>query len=368
MKCQGCGSTLQNQDKDKSGYSEKLTNNYCLRCFKLKNYNVIVPQTIDETKFWELLEELVKKSEKPRIFYYVLDVFDLELSRNLEFEQLLANEKVVILVNKIDLLPKAIKSQKIRKYINQIFTNSDLKNYEIRLVSKARQWSLKNLFQHLEKNAKNDQYFVGHSNVGKSSLINALLKQNSQSTQLLESNNFHTTLNFLPVKFSDDLTIIDTAGINRKESWNYHIEPQENKYLYFQKELVQYTYQIENGQSLVIGGLLILNFKFSTKKKIDLHFYGYQYLNVHRTKTINSQKYLLAHQQELHPKPKQILKSFLEYEPKIDFKSERADLVLSNLGWVNFPNNIDLRIDVQTNVLSEAKNLKKLVQIRKSLI
>jgi len=37
-KCLGCGSTLQDKDMEKEGYTINIEKDYCRRCFKLKNY------------------------------------------------------------------------------------------------------------------------------------------------------------------------------------------------------------------------------------------------------------------------------------------------------------------------------------------
>ena len=37
-KCIGCGAVLQNTDKNKNGYTPKLENKYCMRCFRIANY------------------------------------------------------------------------------------------------------------------------------------------------------------------------------------------------------------------------------------------------------------------------------------------------------------------------------------------
>ncbi|ATZ16353.1 hypothetical protein JN01_0606 [Entomoplasma freundtii] len=372
MKCHGCGADLQNLHQSKIGYSEKLTNQYCLRCFKMKHYKVVIPQEITPAQFTEQLASLlVKPNElKHRLFYYVIDIFDIELSRNHYLETLLANEKVTILVNKVDLMPKAVKRLKLQKYFQDLFATSPLTNYQVFLVSKNNTNSLKFLQKQLEKQNTNEQYFIGHSNVGKSSLINALLKQNKQSENLVTAPSFHTTLNFLPVKINDYLTIIDTPGLNREDAWNYYVTPNDLKYLHFQKELLQYTYQIESGQSLIIGGLISVNFSFPAEQKIDLHYYAYQHLDIHRTKTNKSNDYLQKHQLELHPEPQAELinNHFLTYQPKIDVKTKRFDLSLGNLGWINVPNIPKLNITVSTNINLPSRSFQNLLTVRKPLV
>ena len=38
-RCIGCGAVLQNTNKTINGYTPKIENKYCMRCFRLTNYN-----------------------------------------------------------------------------------------------------------------------------------------------------------------------------------------------------------------------------------------------------------------------------------------------------------------------------------------
>ena len=40
-KCFGCGVILQNENILNIGYTPNLENNYCMRCFKVKNYGEV---------------------------------------------------------------------------------------------------------------------------------------------------------------------------------------------------------------------------------------------------------------------------------------------------------------------------------------
>ena len=46
-KCVGCGITLQDKDELKPGYTKEIGMDFCMRCFKLRNYNeLITPQKL----------------------------------------------------------------------------------------------------------------------------------------------------------------------------------------------------------------------------------------------------------------------------------------------------------------------------------
>ena len=52
-KCLGCGSILQDNNPMLIGYTDNLTNTYCKRCFRMRNYGeyMIVPQNNKEYIF-----------------------------------------------------------------------------------------------------------------------------------------------------------------------------------------------------------------------------------------------------------------------------------------------------------------------------
>ncbi|KAJ3619194.1 hypothetical protein Zmor_008731 [Zophobas morio] len=80
-RCVGCGINFQTEDERKPGYVINAANqDYCLRCFKIKNYGRLVEQEINDKDFIEILEGINKASDKIR-YYYVVDIFDLPGSR-----------------------------------------------------------------------------------------------------------------------------------------------------------------------------------------------------------------------------------------------------------------------------------------------
>ncbi|KAF5273348.1 hypothetical protein FQR65_LT17180 [Abscondita terminalis] len=84
-KCIGCGKELQTTDERQPGYAIDIDRqNLCLRCFKIKHYNRLVEQEINDKDFIAILEDINKTKEKIR-YYYVVDVFDLPGNLNGEF-------------------------------------------------------------------------------------------------------------------------------------------------------------------------------------------------------------------------------------------------------------------------------------------
>jgi ribosome biogenesis GTPase A len=215
-KCIGCGINLQTTLSNKPGFANKIENDYCLRCFRIKNYNDLIEQDLDQDVFIANIKNIIRTDSSP-IFYYILDIFDLEGTRMLEIEKLIANKEVVIVINKIDLIPKSVKLSKIRKYVTKVFSTSLLKTAKIILTASDKH-NLILPFLNLILKSNQNQYFIGASNIGKSSLINALMKANNLVPKILESKYFNTTLELIEIKLNPEVKIIDTPGISRSNS------------------------------------------------------------------------------------------------------------------------------------------------------
>ncbi len=192
-KCKGCGIRLQNLDPEKVGYTPKLENDLCMRCFKLKNYNVLTNEgVVIDNK--EILSKINKKKS------YVLFIVDfLNLDKEvIDTYKSITNSKALVLT-KCDIIPKNIKINTLVENIKDIY---DIKE-NILICSKNRVNlnEIRNICLE-EKNV----LFAGFTNAGKSSLINSLVGSN-----ITVSHKSNTTQDFIRLNV-DGVTIYDAPG------------------------------------------------------------------------------------------------------------------------------------------------------------
>ncbi|AGR41305.1 ribosome biogenesis GTPase YqeH [Spiroplasma taiwanense] len=351
-KCVGCGKILQTVDETKPGYVLKIdSQDYCLRCFKIKHYNRLVEQEINDKDFIDIINQINVTTEKIR-YYYVVDIFDLPGSRLTWLEQLISKKEVVLLVNKIDLFPKAVKKTKILKYVQAFFEDSPIKNAKIILTSSIKQDYVFALVNEL-KSINYDQYIVGISNAGKSSLINACLKVNNQIPSIVTSKYVNTTLDKIKINFTEKNYIYDTPGLVKHNHIAIATAPSYWDFFFFQKEIKQVTYQLFAGQTIFYGGLAWISFidgieynqKNNKPQKTSFHFYINKQMPLHRTKVNNVNDYFKKNRHSLSPR-------LLDYNSKFETHSfefkdtKKIDLHISGLGWVNVTTFKGMKIEI----------------------
>ncbi|PPE04544.1 GTP-binding protein YqeH [Entomoplasma ellychniae] len=361
--CIGCGIFKQIEDQNNPGYAAKIDNPYCLRCFKIKNYNELIAQEIKASDFIEKLKEVIKSEKQTTEFYYILDIYDLNASRIIELEELLSKFKVIIIINKIDLLPKSVKLSKIAKYITELFAKTSLKKCDIILMTTTKKNFVNSLLNKVKK-TQTVKYFIGSSNVGKSSIINAIMTANNLIPQVLVSNYFNTTLEFIDIKLDSQTKLIDTPGISRQNSIANLTTNKQQKHMYFTKELKQITYQLNSNNSIFYEALCWFDFLSEKEIENSFHVYTNKDIKTHRTSFKNSLNYYEKNKflLDLNIKNKNISK----YEFLFDKKTfnKEYDIVISGLGWISFKVTKEFKIVV--NIPTD--NNKVDVILRRSII
>ncbi|QBQ07688.1 30S ribosome assembly GTPase [Spiroplasma gladiatoris] len=351
-KCVGCGVEMHNLDQRKPGYViDAQKQDYCLRCFKIKNYNSLVEQDIFDEDFIAILDEINKNNEKIR-YYYVIDIFDLPGSRLEWLEKMISSKEVVVLVNKIDLLPKAVNKVKIMKYVKKFFADSPLKDSKFILTSSIKSDYVYALISEL-KSIDYDQYIIGISNTGKSSLINACLFANQQVPSIVTSKYVNTTLNKIKINFTKKNYIYDTPGLVKQNHIATATASSYWDFFFFKKEIKQVTYQLLKGQTIFYGGLAWFTFedgqeRYTEKNKIkktSFHFYINKLMPLHRTKANNIENYFRKNRHSLSPRLKDKDAKFKTINYEFD-KSADFDLHISGLGWINFKSFIGMKLSI----------------------
>ena len=166
-KCLGCGVTLQDANLLQEGYTTSLENDLCQRCFRMKNYGEYQVVTKSNEEYLDILKDVALTKD---LVLYVTDLLNLE--KDIEEIRNLIPNKMILVLNKIDVLPKSVKEEKLINYLESMNINFE----EVIVISANKNYNIDYLLKRIKyhQTSKN-VYVVGHTNAGKSSLINKLI-------------------------------------------------------------------------------------------------------------------------------------------------------------------------------------------------
>lgn len=262
-KCLGCGVVLQDENILQEGYTTQLDNDICQRCFRMKNYGEYQVVTKSNDEYIEILKNVGKTKD---LVLYITDLLNLERDMA-EIRKILPN-KMILVLNKKDVLPKSIKETKLIQY----FDTCGISFEEVIVISARKNYNIDYLLKRIKfyQTSKN-VYVVGRTNAGKSSLINKLIKNYSDNVQELTMSPLpSTTLNMVNIEINDYLTLIDTPGLVDSFSILNYVSPSMFKKISPRKEIKPKTYQLRKNQSILIEDFLRIDYIEGEKNSFTL--------------------------------------------------------------------------------------------------
>lgn len=334
-KCKGCGSVLQSENPLEMGYVTNIEQDYCKRCFRLTHYGDDTLLKLKEVKSKEVLD--IYEEYKDCLFVLIIEAFDALIMDTDYLLDIFKNKKVLLLINKIDLLPKNITEEKIEKLFISVLKKTAYPNIKACLMTYKNDQTFKDLFYKTLAELKTDKVvFAGRVNAGKSSLINKLIGNNDLTVSTYPG----TTLLANELKI-DNFTFVDTPGLNDLESFVNHLDSDKIKKLLPLKTIKARTYQAYSAQSYIIEGLACVDLYAKTNSSIT--FYINNELEIHRTKQANSDSFIKNHEDEFE----------LKYLPLNDNRikvKKTICLYLKGLGYIKIIGNLDINIRVNKNI------------------
>lgn len=337
-RCEGCGAKIQTTDPKKIGYIDseiylKNPDNFlCERCFNLKHYNKYSETEVDEKKFFENIEKISKTNA---LIVYVVDGFDLEGTFVSDIKKYFPKNKVLMVVNKFDLFLSSTKPSKIKNYISSILEEQNIKVSGLLLVSSKKEEDIERVFREIIRlKQKEDVYLFGMTNVGKSTLINALSKiVCEKQTDITISNMPSTTLDMIKIPLLDKTYLYDMPGIINESQMTYYLDKNTLNKVLPKKYIKPKTYQLNEKQTLFVSGFAYFNYLEGEKASFVCNFSND--LVIHRTKTENAQEFYEKHQEDILLYPSKEIKEKLGNFKKQKFIIDgKKDIAISGLGFL----------------------------------
>lgn len=338
IRCYGCGAIIQSEDVHKIGYVPKNTQSsdvLCQRCFRMKNYHELQSSPLTPDDFLKTLQTIATED---CLVVYMLDIFDFNGSQIAGIQRHLGQKDLLLIVNKKDLLPKSLKSGKILNWIYRQLKEIGLKPLDIILISTKNKDGLDDAFGAIEHFRKGrNVYVVGTTNVGKSTFINHLIytfQEDTRKPMLITTSEYPgTTLDLIEIPLGDGSYLFDTPGIVNEAQMTHYISEKDLKLLLPTSEIKQRIYQLNDQQTLFIGGLA--RFDFLKGERMPVICYFSNRLAIHRTKLQNADGLFNRHQTlKIEANNTTDMDSFKHYD--FHFTDQRVDIVIEGLGWFSF--------------------------------
>ncbi len=330
-KCSGCGVTLQISDENKIGYIKSFDKVLCKRCYELKHFNKSPILKMDSKEFVGILDKVVKEDN---LLIYVVDLFNFDATYTKEIENKIKGCEIILVANKLDLFPKSINDNKIKEWIK---SRVSIQTKDIFLISATKKYYVDALVNKIIKSKYSNVYLIGHTNTGKSSLLNTLVKSTNPKYDSKITTSYYagTTLGKIKIKLNNKVTLIDTPGIENENDILNKLSKESMLQIIPKTEIKPKGYQLSSGQTLFISGFV--QFDFLEGKKSSFIVYANSKLNVHRTKFENAEEFRLNHlgKDIILPPNEEELKLVDVWESSdIQVENENIDVFISGIGWI----------------------------------
>ncbi len=337
--CAGCGVGIQIEDPKKPGFvpsgalaKEKII---CQRCFRIKHYNEVAQVSMDDNDFIQILNEI---GSTKALVVKVVDIFDFNGSWLKGLHRFVGANPILLVGNKLDLLPKAINTNRLVNWMKYEAKQLGLKPVDVVLCSAQKGTGIERLVEAMSTYRKRqDVYIVGATNVGKSSLINRLLKEYGEGDTELTTSRFPgTTLDMIEIPIDEKTSMFDTPGIINRDQIVHMVSPEDLKLISPEKAINPIVFQLNDNQTLFLGAMARIDFVRGDKQSFVV--YASNRIHIHRTKLEKADELYLTHRgTDILSPPSGEKASMLPSFRRVSFKippGEKKDIVISGLGWI----------------------------------
>ncbi|MGN7468556.1 ribosome biogenesis GTPase YqeH [Brevibacillus sp. SAFN-007a] len=338
--CAGCGIAIQTEDAKKPGYAPASALDrkvvICQRCFRIKHYNEVAPVAMGDDDFLKILHGI---GSTESLVVMVVDIFDFQGSWLRGLPRFVGNNPILLVGNKVDLLPKNINLNRVRNWMQHEAKERGLRPEDIVLISAQKGQHIDELLRRIGELRKGrDVYIVGVTNVGKSTMINRILHDYGAAELEITTSPFPgTTLDKIEIPLEDGRSIFDTPGIINRDQIGHMISPADLRKITPKSRINAKVYQLEDEQTLFLGGLVRIDFVRGPKQPFVIYVDNDLY--IHRTKLEKADDVLQKHHGTLLVPPTgeeaaKALPPFVKHTFKVKQSQIPTDIVISGLGWV----------------------------------
>lgn len=347
LRCYSCNKILQSVDENAPGYikkdvleSENQSFYFCEECFEKERHHHTVKNAPEVST--DLLKILENAKKQKALFVYVINVVSFEALFSSEVNALLKGEDILVIANKIDLLPKHTDLTKIKKYIAHEFLIHGLriKRDNILLCSALDDIQSKEVLQEVyARKGDRNVYLVGAKLSGKKTLLNGILRiySNKAGLAIVTRTYPGTESKVMAIPFSKKSYAYDTPGIDDNNSVLHNLDRLSLQKVDILTKLKPHHMHISNKSALLFGGLGLI--EVLNEKRVYFDVYMSPEIELKKISHNKADEKLIKYIKYKAIKPRlNKIKSILDfdvYEVDIDEEGDR-DIGIQGLGWITF--------------------------------
>lgn len=325
-KCSGCGAVLQDQNVDQVGYTPKLENELCQRCFRIKHYDDLVKSYKGDFDNFDILNTV---NERDDLIIWVVDLFDFDSNIINGLNRHLLDKDIIMVGTKRDLLPDTLGNQKLLQFIQRRLKFYGISVNEILFTGDHGKYGADSVLDVIDHyRGERDVIIMGQANVGKSTLINALA-----NTDITISKYPGTTLDLINIPM-EGYTLYDTPGLIREDNIQYYTS-EEDLDVVVPRKIKPKVFQISQDSSFSIGG--IVQVQIEVKDRTSVIFYVNDALEIHRSALRNSES---QWEREFNDENNPKVEGEYALTKELPILKTDFDIVINGLGFINVKSNV----------------------------
>lgn len=345
-RCYNCGAVLQSDDPTKVGYVKKETLEnasqnflFCDSCFELERHRPLSNEPTVDPEFLTMLNEAKKKDA---LIVYVINLFSFEASFAKSINEILQGMNILVVGNKLDLLPVGTKYEETAEYVAHRFRASGLTIQRDNVIL-ANAFDDEMAFQIITriyelKNGK-DVYIIGSQLAGKATLISSFLRvyNNLSQGNIVTETYPGTSLRMMKIPLNKRSAMYNTPGISIDNSILFDLDKPTLRQIYLTEPVKGRDISFAPGQAVYFGGLAFIEFVSGKKTTLTCYFHDNVQLRRVAAKKAEEKFVQLISRKSLKPslsKTKSI-KDMDVFEIKIT-ESNLRDIGIQGLGWFSF--------------------------------
>ena len=345
-RCYSCGAILQDGDPAAPGYisPEVLLKQdalvlFCNHCYEQQKYNLLDHDLTCSPDYLTMMQDAAATDA---LVVCIVDLFSFELAFPSDCMNIIKDNRLLVIANKRDLLPKNIDEDTLREYVAHRFRMARVKvnKEDVFLASINSLDHDRSLWKEIDqRRQRHDVYAIGASGAGKTMLLSAFLRsyKNKTPKSVVTENYPGTNLAVMQIPLDSSSWIYDTPGTPLTNSITYHLPVSVAKLCVPSEVIKPRSYSLMAGDEFFLGGLARIALKEG--RRTEITYFGAKTIRPVRVRNkdpeatflrgIRSGDLVPASPALCHPN------HFAVYDIEVEETGDR-DIGIAGFGWIRF--------------------------------